>query len=682
MKVEVYIKTDKFDYNDELNLEYSLRDYLSTDIVKNNSSFAINLPLTENNIELTKHLTFINSSEEVSDFGTIRIDDSEVLSGVLRVLEIEDTIKIVITSNNWVTDIINNTLKDLDLSAHDHVMTEAVMNASDSASNAFYRYPLINWGIMAKGEDSPSVGVAVGDRLPVFQVWDIYEAILAPYTIITNMESILDEIYITTDIPYADEDFIEQGYFRAEVDPAKTYTDSVPAPPASYPVGVFSGSDNRTMEYDDEIDDLGTNYNDSTFQFTVPTDGVYRFICSVQCGVNINTYLQATVNPTITVEIIADSVSIASTVDTSISGYGTTIIEVISDYEYLEASDVVYVKITVEDTVDNTHPTDAQDYEFVVYSSSGDTYFKSVPTIYFGKNFPVTISDFIPAIPQMEFIKAVNHLFGIVMWIDEQSKKVYMYSYNDFYSTNVVDWSDKIDHKKRINQKIISANLSKYYTLRFKDDSNDLLLSEYNAKEDDHLGSKNIELSSEYVINQRTILENTVFSSFIVGNFSAVDKDTNNVLTQYSSYYVYDDIPIIWGNKDHELTGGIMRPSERIKSFNVKIMQWDGLQAGNWTFEGTGKATFPKVSQIDYSDMYDDYLWHEFKRLDQGKIIIPHLILSPKDINPFYTLVDTADQEGFRAKYKLKYRDEVFYAYVHRIVYNGERAKIEFIKAT
>ena len=99
-----------------------------------------------------------------------------------------------------------------------------------------------------------------------------------------------------------------------------------------------------------------------------------------------------------------------------------------------------------------------------------------------------------------------------------------------------------------------------------------------------------------------------------------------------------------------------------------------------WEFEGDIRSTYPKFNTLDYEDLYDDYYFNDIELIDKGKLIIAYMVLDPDEYQKFTTVIDDTTKEGFRPGYKIDIDDTVSYCRINRIVTNGKKTKVEFIK--
>ena len=147
----------------------------------------------------------------------------------------------------------------------------------------------------------------------------------------------------------------------------------------------------------------------------------------------------------------------------------------------------------------------------------------------------VSLNDCIPPnILQKDFFASILKLFNL--YVDEnrfEEKHLIIKPYTNYYDGSVEDWSDKIDRAKQIRLKPMSELNSRYYSFKYKDDSdywNELYKKRYN----EGYGSRIFD--SEYEFSKETESVEIVFSpTVLVGItdedkvYSTIYKFTNNL---------------------------------------------------------------------------------------------------------------------------------------------------------
>jgi hypothetical protein len=189
-------------------------------------------------------------------------------------------------------------------------------------------------------------------------------------------------------------------------------------------------------------------------------------------------------------------------------------------------------------------------------------------------------------VTQKSFLKGITDLFNLYWTADNESRKVMVEPYNDFYgSGKVVDWTGKLDHTNWEDKYLIDE-LAKSTNFQYSRDSSDSLVENYNeAMEEEYqeptdLWSLKIKNDAKY---RKSIKElgTKVFSptaSFLFGQ-----GDLTWCLNSGSQAPV---MPILWNGDDIDYT---VNPYNNVRpdvshSFKIRILNYGGLstETGDW----------------------------------------------------------------------------------------------------
>ena len=120
----------------------------------------------------------------------------------------------------------------------------------------------------------------------------------------------------------------------------------------------------------------------------------------------------------------------------------------------------------------------------------------------------------LPRGSQSEFLSGVTQMFNLQYKTDAASKIVYIEPYDHFYKTtsNSVDWSDKIDYSKDIQDEFIYDIKSKL-EFKYKDASDDAFLDRYNKKNNIDWGAYKEVDESGALFDGEYKVENKFFSA-------------------------------------------------------------------------------------------------------------------------------------------------------------------------
>ena len=147
----------------------------------------------------------------------------------------------------------------------------------------------------------------------------------------------------------------------------------------------------------------------------------------------------------------------------------------------------------------------------------------------------------LPQGSQSDFLSGITQMFNLQFRTDAASKIVFIEPYDHFYkqSSEYLDWSDKIDYSKDIQDEFIYDIKSKL-EFKYKDASNDAFLERYNKKNDIDWGSyKEVDESGAF-FDGEYIVENKFFSpTFNWSEPDYVDTEANHDLSRTSIIPIY-----------------------------------------------------------------------------------------------------------------------------------------------
>ena len=193
----------------------------------------------------------------------------------------------------------------------------------------------------------------------------------------------------------------------------------------------------------------------------------------------------------------------------------------------------------------------------------------------------IDMNSAIPAkIKQRDFVKSIINMFNLYIQPNPDNEKdLIIEPRDDFYSTDVIDWSGKLDKSKDIEFLPMGALNSKEYLYKYKIDKdyyNDL----YNTTWGEVYGQADFTINNDFIKSEHKT--EIIFSP------------TPNVgQLQYDRV-----IPTIIKFDDKN---GVQRTEA-----NIRILQWGGLKSTQqqWLYSDSSGQTFK--SDYPYAGMYDD----------------------------------------------------------------------------
>jgi hypothetical protein len=723
LKEELYINGERIELLESLdpNLTFNIADIAKPDQRKADFSKTINLPgskkinkIFEHIFELGADLQTFNPNNKTD---VIYLVNGEIaIDGFLRLMSINNTDGEIVYNcviigrvGNFIYDLQDSKLEDLDLSSLDHTYTKANQAATwNYPLTTDYVYPMINY-------DRNYAGLAFSEN---WDVEDFFPAIKAKKYI----DAIFDEVgysytsnffdsafFNTLIIPFNSRDFkigesgILNRIFIADT-PQIQGTSNTYVNPTEY-LGSINTFDDDDIKFTNEVYDAANVYNNTTGvfeiqagksgyydingmlqlqgEFTAPaTGGPWRLASGIHGFIKVNKYdasntfistldsqtFGITEDSSVTVVAGATITTPASPTTPSVNYYypdqlafsgdvfipypiGTsgqgvpydlTNKNSICNKFYVSANNVYLeagqkVKVVLEYAVRRQFPLISPD--FWLSSTAGSTgngyklnilsgylYNEMVNTNISDGNL-ISMSETTPRnIKQRDFIMSIIKMFNLYLQPDPDDKKnLIIEPRDDFYTTDVVDWSEKLDNSQSLESNPMGALNHKEYLYTYKQDKdyyNDLYFNTYAEV----YGQEDFEIQNEFLKDE--------YKTEII--FSP----TPNVGQEW-----YDRvIPTIIKFDDKN---GVQRTES-----NIRILQWGGMKDTDqiWTHSDKSGST-TNYTNYPYAGMWDDpYSPTQVLEFDLSKEIYYS--------NVFNNIVTFTDNTLFN-KYHLKFLQEI-----------------------
>ena len=208
----------------------------------------------------------------------------------------------------------------------------------------------------------------------------------------------------------------------------------------------------------------------------------------------------------------------------------------------------------------------------------------------------ISIKDFVYDIDQSNFIKSLVQQFNLVHLTDERAKTVEFLHRDDFYLgiEEAEDWTEKLDVSKIQSIEQIDEKLNRRLDFKYKEDDKDILLTSFKDTWSTTLTDDSEELLNEFLKDEKTIA-NLPFAGS-VGSGTIIQKTGGSLyLPQLVNYFRTPDDSI---------------------DLQPRILIYEGLKSGEWTFEGVRENNFPSSYFIKKSSgQFDVSL--SFKNLNE-----------------------------------------------------------------
>lgn len=669
MNIELYIGTEQLEFNEPINVVFSIGDIRDLTLGNLNKSYTLNVPLTKTNRTILKHSETPGITDEITNKGRLYVNNMLIIAGTVIVLSVsQDYIKVIISADDWMETMKNTNLRDIDFSDEDHELTKTNIVASWSAANAFYRYPMINFGqLVTPATGSQPHDWTVQDFVPIFRVIDIMEYIFSPWTIVSDWiaTTYAKKLYILATEQIADNDFIT--YKGLEVHPSDSTVNR-----AGVSIDLLATEDIQLAKdpvvLDDETTDEGTDFNNATYIYTVPEDGTYRFIFTwTSEGAGSGAFF--TVNSSdYDVNIEVNGSSVAQKTDTDAGGDDAlNVTDETLDTGYIHLEEGDEVTVTVEINANVTNDTGPDPDTFNIYLTA-DTMIEAIWSQwnrYPGKGKTITASDYMPDILAIDFIRAVKHLANLRFFADYQNQNIYIEPAQTFFAIDGETDLSELQDNEDYTLEPVSKNYNKYVILGLIEDEKDKAYMEY--KESQGItDQKTITLTSEYAEDGEQEMINSLFAHSGTGFFQEILAYGLSVLKIYGNQeYISDEQPY---------------PEYRATGWEPRLVTWEGLTAGiSFDIDDTTYNTYPKILAADFDDLYSNYWITSIHRIDKNMILTIRIKLPKGTMNQLRTVINDSSQEGFRTRYKLFIRNQYIYGYLNKVTTDGDISECEFI---
>ncbi len=673
VKEELYINGESVELLGSLNpnLTFNIADIAKPDTRKADHSKTIELPASKKINKIFEHIFDLNT--DLQSFNpnlktdVVYLVNGEIqIDGYLQLKSIKNKDGEIIYNciiigriGNFIAELQNNELTDLDLSSLDHTYTKANQSATwNYPLTTDYVYPMINYNV--------NYGT-LSDITELWRVTDLYPAVKAKKyidAIFSSVDYSYTSTFLTSDffntliIPFSakefnlDETAINNRIIEANT-PVIAGTNNDYVNPVLY-TDEYS-LDSNFLTFSNEVRDAGNIYDNSTgvlevqagkagfynLSTMVKIQGEFTAPSSAPAGGGdweLSAYVHGNIqfrllNPNGSLKFNIDSVPFGVTKEGATVAAGGTIITDLNPttpgdnhiYALVRGYDPTYwiwngsihntnsicneFRLNVNDVYlsegeklkvvlnyavrrNNENLTNQGEwFDSAGNYTSGGPYKLNMLTGYLktecvnreiteGSNIPINST--IPRkIKQKDFIMSLVKMFNLYMQPDPNNERnLIIEPRDDFYSNDIVDWSNKLDISKDIESKPMGALNFKEYLYTYKQDK-DYYNKQYFDTWEEIYGQDDFTLVNQFVNGQHKT--EVIFSP-----------------TPSVGQYWYDRVlPTIIKFDDNN---GVQKTES-----NIRILQWGGMKATGqqWShIDGAGNST--NYSTYPYSGMYDD----------------------------------------------------------------------------
>lgn len=213
------------------------------------------------------------------------------------------------------------------------------------------------------------------------------------------------------------------------------------------------------------------------------------------------------------------------------------------------------------------------------------------------------VQNMLPKGTQADFVKGLSQLFNLQFKTDPISKIVYVEPYDHFYksTSEAVDWSDKIDYSKDIENEFLYDIKSKIL-FKYKDVSNDGLIERYNKRNNVDWGAyQEIDDSGKFATGEFKV-ENAYFSptfNWVEPNYVKSNKIAQSpLIPMYFSEY-----------SDLSISNAIERPEKEFEIGARILIRVDGFKGMYSSSNGKRMLQYYNTDNIDNDNTTKYYWW-------------------------------------------------------------------------
>ncbi len=513
----IFIEGYELDLTEGLSnqITYAIDDLQNLDSKSTSFTKTIILPGTTNNNSLFGNIFDFNnanfnnpvSSNVLYNFNAaknakarIEVNGLQIMKGVLRLLEIvqhnggiEYECSIFGELGGFINKLGNARLENLDFSEYDHVYsTTNIVNSWNTSGSTGYAYPLIDYGNVSTG----AFGVAKRD----FQYKTFRPALF--------VREYLSKIITNAGYTF-ESTFLDSAFFKRLMIP---HNQQVLTSKSNL---LFSATP-KTRSYTVEPDSLDLNVIKAGAFTPTVSGSVFTYTgTSIVSSIDLN--LRGTIN---NISPFAPSVYVRIQKNTTVIG------EYLMNITSTPYPFNVYINLTniTFATSDELRITVNGNYSNLDITGSSLIINSNIPTnVQVNLNDNITMNDTIPlGIFQKDFFTSLLKMFNLMVTEDKFIENhLIITPYIDFWSGDVLDWSDKLDRSQPMKIKPMSEINARYYNLKYKQD-NDYYNEEYRKKYTEGYGDRIYDNGLEFAKDTESV--EIVFASSVLYGAAGTDK--------------------------------------------------------------------------------------------------------------------------------------------------------------
>jgi|DEB0MinimDraft_6_1074348.scaffolds.fasta_scaffold03025_2 hypothetical protein len=557
---------DKFNpYDFFIPLTFSINDFRDISTRNGTYSKTVKIPGTKKNDSLLGHSFKINAegffdrNQRVP--AIIEKDGIRYLDGSMQLKSID-----ISDGKNWVYNIIlysdlsdwgslikDKNIRDLNYDTFTYNSTNIESSWSHNGRDNGYTFPLINYGYFNGNTESDNQQVE--EFLPSVFVYDVFRKIFRNigYTLKEGFfarqefrDLILPAIKtgLTASSDTLNENRVEVSSFYGLYFPRR-----------------LENQDTNLLFTDTDFDG-GSNMLSSTYYVAPFLNGTYTGTASV---ILKNSQIISN-NIVLRIEEVTPALSFVSELasETISLPSNSNNVELSTAFDETAISQGNYIRVVVHS--DNPNP------KIDVGSNN-----LNITPVYapLSNGEEISIKDFVYDMRQDSFIKYFVQLFNLVHITNDRAKTVEFFHRDDFYKTieEAEDWSEKIDVSKTQTIEQLDDKLNRDLVFEYEEDDNDQLLKNFEDIWKTNLTDDSRLLDNEFLKDEKKVA--SVRFSGSVGSGTIIQSAGGSLY-----------LPQLINN---------FKSTGKEIELNPRLLIYEGLKDGNFTFESVLKTQYPSA---------------------------------------------------------------------------------------
>lgn len=639
---KVYINDEQIDLYDSSDLDLAITkaiaDANDLNVRKKTNTKTLSFPATNTNKQIFGFPEDINSivsiNQSTKPVVKIEANGTVIFTGIIKVEAVSNLDDKVIEytgtclgdNGDWISLLGDKKLNELDYSDQNHT-NDWITVTNSEVQNLEYVYDLIDRGQFS-GQDytangTTRSGVNIQDRFPALKMLGLFERSLNSIGYKLSSTFLNSTFFGKLFFPFVNEELKHPDTFNADL-VTKVQSNTVQKVTSSpsqtihfktlmgAPQTVFYNvSGAWEKETGSEYFCLGSGKHTIkiTVNFTARTFGLYGntgsyghvfFTIMKRNRTKDGIAYAASPNSTSPIQIMTA---------TSLSGIVTFTKEVELEYGdevYLD-SDLLYTQVLGGAGGEYLQ---INQYIFEVVKVDG--------SLGMGENQYVDWAYNLPDIYCLDFIKGVKELFNLHFTPDTGSRTLYVEPRDTFYTGATQDWSALVDKSREVGVEFLGSSLSKTMRYKFKNDSNDTTVNNWNKKNNAEFGSEDATVTNAFAKDGMEDIENTIFAATWMDKCERIGLDSAVIPRMWNG----DNLP------------------KRSQSFVPRVLYYAGQtsvpNSGYWRFNrfaskswqtahpitdlalGGRRNTYPRFFSFDDTGVNDNCLLYSDTNYSSG----------------------------------------------------------------